>query len=33
MESIRKRSKNALEVDVMAWQWGWQYRLPGEDEN
>ena len=21
--------KNALEVDVMAWQWGWQYRLPG----
>ena len=23
--------KNALEVDVMAWQWGWQYRLPGED--
>jgi len=24
--------KNALEVDVMAWQWGWQYRLPGEDE-
>jgi len=23
--------KNALHVDVMAWQWGWQYRLPGED--
>ena len=23
--------KNALEVDVMAWQWGWQYRLPGAD--
>ena len=23
--------KNALEVDVMAWQWGWQYRLPGKD--
>ena len=23
--------KNALEIDVMAWQWGWQYRLPGED--
>ena len=23
--------KNALEVDAMAWQWGWQYRLPGED--
>ena len=23
--------KNAIEVDVMAWQWGWQYRLPGED--
>ena len=23
--------KNALEVDVMAWQGGWQYRLPGED--
>ena len=23
--------KGALEIDVMAWQWGWQYRLPGED--
>ena len=23
--------KNALEIDVMAWQWGWQYRLPGND--
>ena len=23
--------KNALEVDVMAWQWGGQYRLPGAD--
>ena len=23
--------KNALEVEVMAWQWGWQYRLPGKD--
>lgn len=23
--------KNALEIDVMAWQWGWQYRLPGAD--
>ena len=23
--------KNAIDVDVMAWQWGWQYRLPGED--
>jgi cytochrome c oxidase subunit 2 len=23
--------KNAIEIDVMAWQWGWQYRLPGED--
>ena len=23
--------KNALQVEVMAWQWGWQYRLPGED--
>jgi len=22
---------NAIHVDVMAWQWGWQYRLPGED--
>ena len=21
--------KNAIHVDVMAWQWGWQYRLPG----
>ena len=24
--------KNALAIDVMAWQWGWQYRLPGKDE-
>jgi len=23
--------KNAIHIDVMAWQWGWQYRLPGED--
>ena len=23
--------KNAISIDVMAWQWGWQYRLPGED--
>ena len=23
--------KNALQVEVNAWQWGWQYRLPGED--
>ena len=23
--------KNAIHVDVMAWQWGWQYRLPGDD--
>jgi len=23
--------KSALEIDVMAWQWGWQYRLPGKD--
>ena len=23
--------KNAIEIDVMAWQWGWQYRLPGKD--
>jgi len=23
--------KNALNIEVMAWQWGWQYRLPGED--
>ena len=23
--------KNALEIDVMAWQWGWAYRLPGKD--
>ena len=22
---------NAIHVDVMAWQWGWQYRLPGKD--
>lgn len=22
---------NAIQVDVMAWQWGWQYRLPGKD--
>ena len=23
--------KNALEIDVMAWQWGWAYRLPVKD--
>ena len=23
--------KNAIHIDVMAWQWGWQYRLPGDD--
>ena len=23
--------KIAIVVDVMAWQWGWQYRLPGKD--
>ena len=23
---------NAIHVDVMAWQWNWQYRLPGKDE-
>ena len=23
--------KNSIEIDVMAWQWGWQYRLPGND--
>ena len=23
--------KNALNIEVMASQWGWQYRLPGED--
>ena len=23
--------KNAIHIDVMAWQWGWQYRLPGKD--
>ena len=22
---------NAQHVEVMAWQWGWKYRLPGED--
>ena len=22
---------NAIHVEVMAWQWGWKYRLPGED--
>ena len=22
---------NAIHVDVMAWQWNWQYRLPGKD--
>ncbi len=22
---------NAIHVDVMAWQWDWQYRLPGKD--
>ena len=23
--------KNAIHVEVMAWQWGWKYRLPGKD--
>jgi cytochrome c oxidase subunit 2 len=23
---------NAINIEVMAWQWNWQYRLPGEDE-
>jgi cytochrome c oxidase subunit 2 len=23
---------NAINIEVMAWQWSWQYRLPGEDE-
>ena len=23
--------ENAIQVEVMAWQWGWQYRLPGKD--
>ena len=22
---------NAIHVEVMAWQWGWKYRLPGKD--
>ena len=22
---------NALNIEVMAWQWGWKYRLPGDD--
>ena len=22
---------NAIQVEVMAWQWGWKYRLPGKD--
>ena len=22
---------NAIQVEVMAWQWGWKYRLPGQD--
>ena len=22
---------NAIRVEVMAWQWGWKYRLPGQD--
>ena len=22
---------NAIHIEVMAWQWGWQYRLPGKD--
>jgi|TARA_B100000929_G_scaffold288291_1_gene276521 cytochrome c oxidase subunit 2 len=26
-----KTPSNAINVEVMAWQWGWQYRLPGED--
>ena len=24
---------NAIDIEVMARQWGWQYRLPGEDGN
>ena len=23
--------KNALNIEVNAWQWGWMYRLPGQD--
>ena len=23
--------KDALHIEVMAWQWGWQYRMPGDD--
>ena len=23
--------ENAIQVEVMAWQWGWKYRLPGQD--
>ena len=23
--------ENAIQVEVMAWQWGWKYRLPGKD--
>ena len=23
--------KNAFNVEVVAYQWGWNYRLPGED--
>jgi len=23
--------KNALKIEVLAYQWGWKYRLPGED--
>tara|TARA_Y100001970_G_C14053274_1_gene760124 strand:+ start:102 stop:953 length:852 start_codon:yes stop_codon:yes gene_type:complete len=26
-----KVPKNAIHVEVMAWQWGWKYRLPGKD--
>ncbi len=26
-----KVPENALHVEVVAWQWGWKYRLPGED--
>ncbi len=26
-----KVPENSIHVEVMAWQWGWKYRLPGED--
>jgi cytochrome c oxidase subunit 2 len=26
-----KVPENSLHVEVMAWQWGWKFRLPGED--